>query len=760
MTSTFHGDRPIADEADDRFGLGIVADRLASALTHQSATKGLVLGVEGAWGSGKSSLLALMIGRLRADHADAVEVVEFRPWLVGDRDQLLSALFEDLTKAIAAIENRAGDATRSTMLAAKDVAGTARRYARHLGSAGKLAGLAGLAVPGLGIAGTVLEKLAEAAKAETDGPTLAAQKDHLADALEGLERRVVVVVDDVDRLEPKEVAELLRLVRSVADFPNVTYVLCYDGETLARSVVTATGVTDGRAYLEKIVQTEVSVPRPESFALRRLFSTELATFATCDAEVGQRLLQIIDMAGGRCFDTPRTVMRVLDSLRLFWDGLKDQVDLADLAWLRIMAVASPRTYRWVEEYLDAVAVIATGRGSVDAQERAAVSRRLDEALAADGTDWDQVRMEFHMILPRLGWGGPGEGGEDRRVFADGNQPDPAAAAARRLSSPDHSRLYFALSRAPGSVDLADIEGLIAATRKSRADAEALLMVMAEERNVSGASKAERMLDQLWHLDPGRLADADLPNLAFSLVAVAEVIGSARGEEWGQPRAWRAAKKVLAVIRVPTGEAWADLLAELFTRSPHFDILTHLLRDETFDHGLYGNRRDLGDTITTPDEFGVVRDAMFARYRELGVRGILGLERAATTLYAWSQAGGRAEVVAAIDAHVDGDDGRLVEVLATLAGRSRDERGRAGSLDPEGLKCFFDNVPSLLERLQALIAAGVLGAAGVLRSVASSLEFHNASVKAWIEHERDRQASDVSTTGASGAGPESGRTDEG
>lgn len=210
-----------------------------------------------------------------------------------------------------------------------------------------------------------------------------------------------------------------------------------------------------------------------------------------------------------------------------------------------------------------------------------------------------------------------------------------------------------------------------------------------------------------------------------------------------------------MIRVAAGEAWPGLLADLFARSPHFDLLTHLLRVETFDHGIYGNRRDLGDTITTPAEFGLVRDAMFARYRELGVEGILRRERAATTLYAWSQAGGRAEVVAAVEAHIDGDDDRLVEVLSALAGRSRDERGRAGSLDPEGLKCFFDDVPSLLERLPALVAAKVPGAAGVLRSVASSLEFHNASVKAWIEHERGRVASEGSATGPAGAEPEPG-----
>ena len=742
MSSVFHGDRPISGVDEDRFGLGEIADRLAAALLEQSARKGFVLGIEGAWGSGKSSLLALMLERLRQEGAEAVEVVEFRPWLVGDRDQLLSALFEDLSKAIAAAELSAGDATRSTGLTVKGVAAKARRYARHLGSAGKLAGLAGLAVPGLGLVGAAMEKVAEAAAAEAEGPTLAAQKDDLSEALEGLGRRIVVAVDDVDRLEPREVAELLRLVRSVADFPNVTYVLCYDGDTLAASVKTATGVSDGRAYLEKIVQTEVSVPRPESFALRRLFSTELAKFATCEGEVGQRLMQVIDMAGGRAFDTPRTVMRVLDSLRLFWRGLEGRVDLADLVWLRIIAVTSPRTYRWTEEYLDALTVMATGRGNVDERERAAVARRLDDALAADGTEWERVLAELHLVLPRMGWGGPGSDGRDRRVFADDLNADPTSTAKCRLASPDHSRLYFALSRAPGSVDVADIERLLAAARSSETDAEAVLTEMAEERNVSGASKAERMLDQLRNVEPARLAKTDLANLMLAVATVAEAIAGGHDEEWGQPRAWRLAKKVLATVRGAAGDRWPNLVAGLFERSPRFDFLTHLLRDETFDHGIYGGRRDPGDAITTMEEFAAIRDSMFARYREMGVAELIGLDRSASALYAWSQAGGRDELTAAISTFVGGDDARLLRVLSAVAGRSRDHRGSVGSLDPEGLKCFFDDVPALLERLLALTVRNVDGAAAVLRAVTSSLQFHNSSVQSWIDAERARAAAPV------------------
>src|SRR5690606_25518332 len=148
--------------------------------------------------------------RLREMDAQKVAAVEFRPWLVGDRDQLLAALFEDLAKAIAGLEHASGDATGTTQLAAKDVAEQVKSFARHLGPVGKLAGAVGTFVPGASIVGDMLEKIAAAAAEQASGPTLVAQKEDLSQALLKLDCRIVVAIDDVDRLEPTEVAELLR----------------------------------------------------------------------------------------------------------------------------------------------------------------------------------------------------------------------------------------------------------------------------------------------------------------------------------------------------------------------------------------------------------------------------------------------------------------------------------------------------------------------------------------------------------------------
>jgi hypothetical protein len=80
------------------------------------------------------------------------------------------------------------------------------------------------------------------------------QKKAAALALAALSRRIVVFIDDLDRLEPTEIAEVLRLVRAVADFPNVIYVLSYDSNAVTSALEAVLEIEDGTEYLEKFIQ--------------------------------------------------------------------------------------------------------------------------------------------------------------------------------------------------------------------------------------------------------------------------------------------------------------------------------------------------------------------------------------------------------------------------------------------------------------------------------------------------------------------------
>src|SRR5216683_7778819 len=97
-------DRPANRREEDRLGFAPVADHLAQVIIDQAAKDGLVFGIEGKWGSGKSTLVNFTIDALRLHVATPPEIIEFSPWLVGDRDALLQHLFGELAAAASRID--------------------------------------------------------------------------------------------------------------------------------------------------------------------------------------------------------------------------------------------------------------------------------------------------------------------------------------------------------------------------------------------------------------------------------------------------------------------------------------------------------------------------------------------------------------------------------------------------------------------------------------------------------------------------------
>jgi predicted KAP-like P-loop ATPase len=306
------GDRAVGSGDVDRLGFREVAGRIATSLTNRASEDGLVIGVEGAWGSGKSSLLFLIgdeLAKLPEDRQPTI--INFRPWLIGNRDALITSLFSELTRELDQVALNAGDATRISIDKAKEREAL-RSFMNGLGRAGALVEFAGKA-SGLGLlemAGQGIKAAGDAAGKEPAPRPLSELKDKLIKSLKELGHRFVITIDDVDRLEPAEVVEILRLVRSVVDLPNVIYLLCYDSDTLAHSIEKAAEIKSGQSYLEKIVQLTVMVPRPEPLQLRQWFSDDLNLIASAkDEDELSRLKRVIDYEGGRQLRTPRSVVR-------------------------------------------------------------------------------------------------------------------------------------------------------------------------------------------------------------------------------------------------------------------------------------------------------------------------------------------------------------------------------------------------------------------------------------------------------------------
>lgn len=367
----------------DALGRSSFARYLLQVATTVDADEGAVIGLAGAWGSGKSWVLRLAEQEAALLDSHAPLWVSFSPWALSGSDSLVEAMLEEIGGQLAidstAVESIArGAKIGEAILTFAGLVGGLRHAANfaapiaesiHPG-AGVVMLAGGAAV---GAAADAADKLKPAVKVvaahQSSGgeallthsstvrrrQSLRATKRKVCDALRSFGQRVVVVIDDVDRMAPKEVAEILQTVKAVADFPNVVYILAYDQAVTAKAVEKALQVEDGIAYLEKIIQIPLEVPDPPIFKLLqatwKAVDEELASvpsqWKTQQLFSGSQEIPGLQLAAA-LMQSPRDVFRLKTRLRLVLMHTRDAIDISDLLILESLKLKTPQLIKWID----------------------------------------------------------------------------------------------------------------------------------------------------------------------------------------------------------------------------------------------------------------------------------------------------------------------------------------------------------------------------------------------------------------------------
>lgn len=330
-------ERPIGDQSTDKLGRTEFVKRLASALVEPETRKstGVVVGIAGPWGSGKSSILNLLETHLRDRYEDAL-LVRFDPWLVSGRDDLIGEFLGELIATINSGKKRSDKI---------------KKFGRKLASYGARLAVAGdLWLPGAGSAAG--EGLAALEKALSENKTLNEMRKDLTENLEELYVPIVVFIDEIDRVEDHEIRAVAQLVRSVADFPGISYLLAYDPErviqALGADAPEQDQTTRGRNYLEKIVQFQIPLPT--------IFPHEMGEFINRDLQQlteqlklpnlfwrESRYGRLLDLMGQDVIQTLRDTRRLVCTFHVLAPMLHGEVDWVDLLGYSALLVKSPQT---------------------------------------------------------------------------------------------------------------------------------------------------------------------------------------------------------------------------------------------------------------------------------------------------------------------------------------------------------------------------------------------------------------------------------
>ena len=590
-------DLPIAKLEEDGLNRGSFAESLAKTLVQYSFPSSLTIGLYGEWGSGKTSLLNMVFENVeRID--DGVVVLRFNPWLCSDPKQLVTQFFKQMATAIK-LKKRAADKAWELI----------DQYADILGATS--------VIPVAGeIVAAFTKVLTKKAEEETKERTndLQESKNQIIKKLKDEKIKIIVSIDDIDRLSEEEIVAVFQLVKSLADFPNTIYVLAFDYDVVVRALGKVQH-GDGKEYLEKIVQVPFEIPAPNIDDIHEALFSKLNRILgdipeeDWDKETWAELFQ---QGIKNYIRSIRDVIRYTNVFSLKYELLKNETSAADLLGLTCLQVFEPTVYSKLPSYKD---ILCGERRSFsherqkEAEEK--VERAINRIAPDDGsvTDLEATKNILGTLFPgiktNMGWSYGVGRGYSRRDSLIRNS----------IAAPECFDRYFALTLENGAIPTATVRRMVFESSESEL-AEETMQIYREGKIV----RLLEAIEAYAGAGDGRIIDAKRAAIIIKVLSCNWSSFEVEDEGFfAVPFAWRLLYCVDSLLKSMDSKARASLMCSIF-ENENVQVSTVALLLQDFENQLgrcAENARESADAVLPLDEV----QKLEAIFKERAVKAI-------------------------------------------------------------------------------------------------------------------------------------------
>lgn len=422
-------DTPIKNTENDRLNRGVMSKHVAKLVNDFDSVESFVVGIEGEWGSGKTSFINLVKAEIDPEKA---LVMDFNPWNFSSQDQLIEDFFDELFSKIMEAQPKS------------KIGKTIKQYKRKLKKVDyninpSLFGFS------LGSANVSLS-------------SLSSLRTQLETELGNLDRKIMIVIDDIDRLDTTETLAIFKLVKVTANFPNCIFFLAYDRKRVITRVDKATN-DSGEDYLKKIIQTTFRLP-PISRSQIKTMVTEHINMALADVygdikldEENQKRWDSIHFNGfSELFQNIRDLKRYASSLKLNVSVIgKHEINVVDFVTLEAIRVFAPDFYdeipknRWL--FTNSIYGLTFARDR-DAK-RTDEYKKITDSTLEKHPQKEKIIEIAKELFPYLS--GMGHYGSDWDEIWAGN---------KQVCADSKFEVYFQLSVPPDEISEEEFEGMI------------------------------------------------------------------------------------------------------------------------------------------------------------------------------------------------------------------------------------------------------------------------------------------------------------
>lgn len=334
-------DYPASPEDADLLGRSSEVLDLAKKIFHTDTSKAaFTLGLTAPWGAGKTSFMLAMQKHLRENYRKKIILIEFNPWMYRKAPNLTQIFFEELSRALAPYSSA--------------LASGFMQYVDYILSKEN---------------NTWIQLGARLLPQGFKAKSTSEQYKFLEKEIGKLSKKIIIFIDDVDRLDSEELTELFCLVRNISPFPNMSYILAYDKEYVATQLQKKFDAHTYH-YMEKIVQVEYPLAKitPEQLekAITDIFNSMGDEYIALKEYLDSSHLQLVHH-----LPSLRSIKHIHNCLLSLPNELQEKVRLFDWFIIELLRIQYPRLFEFLKEnYVRAFDCDASGRVTMKVEQAA------------------------------------------------------------------------------------------------------------------------------------------------------------------------------------------------------------------------------------------------------------------------------------------------------------------------------------------------------------------------------------------------------